>query len=259
MKISILMPTIRTNLLEGVYNSIEKSFSQEWEMVLIGPYDLPDALKDKKNIVFVKSFSNPIRCRQIGLIYCTGDYICYAADDVTFYPGALDLAYEKVKDQDYKTLVIGKYCEANEENPLMRSDIYWDLWYHAPLREVLTTPEMQKYLLINTGLISRKFMLEIGGFDCQFEACAMACVDLSIRLQNDDAKCILQNEPLFHSTHLPGLTGDHAPIDRAQITHDQPLFFDIYRRIKQDERKAIDINNWKSVPDYWERRFGKKS
>lgn len=256
MKISVIIPSIRYTLLEGVYNSIAKSFTQgEWELIIASPYPLPEALQDKTNIVYIKDDGTPIRGRQRALIAATGDYICYAADDVTFFENSLDKAYETIKNENYKTIIVGKYLEGKIENPFMQSDVYWTLFTHDLLKPMIPV-DKRHYLLINTGLISRQLMLEIGGFDCGFEACAIACVDLSIRLQNYGAKCILQNDAIFHSTHLPGSQGDHGSIDRAQITHDQPRMLAMYT--SNFNRTRINVENWRDTPDWWERRWGKR-
>ncbi len=254
--ISILMPSIRNPLLVGVYNSIAHSFSGQWELVIVSPYPLPDELKGKKNIVHVLDHGSPIRARQIGIEHARGKYICYAADDVLFFKNSLDLAYAKIAE--YDTIVLGKYCEGQEVNPYMMSDLYYRLNHHAPLTEIMSRiPGGENYWLLNTGLISTELMKEIGGFDCSFEACAMACVDLSIRLQNFGVDVIVQQEPFFHSTHLPGLMGDHGPIHVAQTTHDMPLFAEMYKGDGVGRTK-IDLDNWKKSPDWWTRRFGEK-
>lgn len=254
--ISVLMPSIRSSLLRGVYNSIASSFHGSWELVVVSPYPLPDDLKGLRNVVHVQDHGSPIRARQIGLEHARGEYICYAADDVLFFKNALDLAYAKVDLDDYKQIVLGKYCEGDEINPYMRSDIYYILSHHAPLVGPMSRiPGGDRYWLLNTGLISTKLMKEIGGFDCRFEACAMACVDLSIRLQNYGAQIIVQQEPFFHSTHLPGIMGDHEPIHVAQTTHDMPLFAEMYKKDGAD-RKVINLDNWIDSPDWWTRRFG---
>lgn len=257
--LSVLIPSIRSHLLEGVYNSIEKSFHGSWEMIIVSPYPLPKALEGKDNILYIKDAGTPIRARQIGLVNARGLYICYAADDVEFYPEVLDMAFKKLEGEDYKTVILGKYVEGDEVNAFMRSDKYYYLSTHDLLRDVmLRIPRGDKYWLINTGLISTQLMKEIGGFDCQFEACAMACVDLSIRLQNYGVKVVVQQEPFFRSTHLPGVIGDHEPIHNAQVSHDQPMFMYMYLVENSDKRAVIDLDNWKYAPEWWERRFGRK-
>lgn len=255
--ISVLIPSIRSSLLEGVYNSLKESCHEKWELIVIGPYDLPDALKEYTNINYIYDMGSPIRSRQRGLIAAQGRYICYAADDVLFYPNSLDIAYKKLLFRPYNDLVVGKYMEGKEDNPEMQSDNYWNLYHHDFLKPLLSDTQ-RNYKLINTGLISTALMMEIGGFDCSFEACAMACCDLSIRLQNYGANIILQQEPIFHSTHLPAHEGDHKPIHTAQVGHDMPLFQMMYCTDEGKKRTKIDINNWENTSDYWTRRFGEK-
>lgn len=256
-KISILIPSIRPHLLEGVYNSITKSFSQEWELVLASPYPLPSSLKEKTNVVYINDAGTPIRGRQMALLEANGDYICYSADDCTFYPNSLDISYNTIKDKDYKTIVLGKYLEGSEDNPFMLTDSYYHLITHDFLKPIMQNFP-KTYKLLNTGLFSRKLLLEIGGFECRFEACAMSCCDLSIRVQNYECPIIIQNEPFFHATHLPMRLGDHASIHEAQTIHDQPLFLHMYMDERSKYRTIIDIDNWKNSPSWWVRRFGKQ-
>ena len=138
----------------------------------------------------------------------------------------------------------------------MDSDEYYSLKTHDFLKRPMEG--LPDYLLLNTGLLSKKLMLEIGGFDCQFECCAMACVDLSIRVQNYGCKIIIQNEPIFRSSHLPGTQGDHAPIHNAQLTHDQPLFLYMYLNPVNKRRTTIPLGNWENTDSWWTRRFGQK-
>ncbi len=261
--LTILIPGIRTDLWMKVYKSAQLACTKKsWEIVFVGPYPPPETMSMFNNVQFINSFSSPIACRQMGLLNARGDWICYAADDVEFCPGAFDVAFSIINENQNnpRTVVVGKYLEGisetNLDNPLMRDNPYWSLYYHTGLHSVLR-PFMRDYYLVNTGLVSRKLLTDIGGWDCQFEACAMACVDLSIRLQNEGAQCLLQNEPIFKSTHLSGHAGDHGPIHDAQTLHDEPLFFDMWHKKENENRGVIDINSWKQCPARWERRFGK--
>lgn len=256
-KITILIPSIRPHLLDGVYASIEASFSQEWELVLISPYPLPKSLLHKSNILYIHDAGTPIRARQRGLLASTGDYICYAADDVTFYPKALDIAYNTIKNKDYKTIILGKYREGEEVNSFMDSDSYYYLMTHDALRPIMHNIP-KTYKLLNTGLMSRKLLLEVGGFDCKYETCAVSCLDLSIRLQNYDCPIIIQNEPIFYATHSPGHLGDHSPIHQGQTQHDFPLFIQRYSDERAKHHTTIDIHNWEQASVWWIRRFGPK-
>ena len=255
MDISVLMPSIRIYFLPKVYERIEASFHGTWEMVVVSPYDIPEQLKGK-NVVWIKDMGSPVRCRQIGLCACNGKYICYAADDSNFLPDSLDKAYELIKDKDYKYIILGKYSEGMKDNKQTVTDEYYHLSYHRPHKSIIERLG-RDYLFINTGLVSREFMWEVGGFDCEYEACAMACCDLSIRLQNEGGQIIIMQEPLFWSTHIAGTNGDHAPIHNAQLGHDMPHYNTTYMNNKTCMRGKIPLDNWKDAPPVWERRFGK--
>lgn len=258
MDISILIPGIRTPLWKKVYDSIVKSFSGTWEVFFVGPYS-PENMIDMPNARFIQSYASPLVCRQIALVRSQGKWICWAADDVWFCEGALDKAFETVKDKDYKTMVIGKYAEGIDKHPsniaMVNNDAYWTLDFHGFLKNTMKIFP-KNYFLINTGLVSRELLMEIGGFDCQFEACAMGCCDISLRLQIHGGQGILQNDPIFHSSHLPGQEGDHGPIHDGQTMHDMPLFLEIWEGKEYAHRVCIDINNYFSQPQRWVRRFG---
>lgn len=72
--LSILIPTIRTYNLVNLYNSIFvacKNYS--WELILVGPFDLPQELKSIENVRFIKSYANVSRSTQIGVLHCSAD------------------------------------------------------------------------------------------------------------------------------------------------------------------------------------------
>lgn len=257
--ISVIMPTIRINLLQGVYESLKECYHGTWELVLVGPTSPPAELMANKNVTWIHSFMSPIGCRQLALLASKGDWICYAADDVTFLPNALDEAYQIVKEHNfyYKFIVSGKYLEntspQNPDNPGMRQDIYYHLNYHDALKPAMA--KFPDWIIVNTGLVSRKLLMEVGGWDCDFEVCSIACCDISIRLQNYGAEVHLQNNPIFRSTWYNGVGGDHEPIHNAHTYHDLPLLTSIWTSPDSINRKVVDINKWKALPHRWSRRF----
>lgn len=255
-RLSILCPSIRSDKLINLYKSIPESFSDTWELIVISPYVLPTEVK-ADNVRLIQDMGTPIRCQQIGLINATGDYITWAADDGYFLAGALDIAFEKLKNQDYKTLIMGKYVEGEYigdfDNSYMLGDTYYYLKKHRN-SEMKFIPD--DALMLNVGVVSRQLLNEIGGWDCQFEVCPMAYNDCAIRLKRYGAKFIIQNELMFKCSHLPGRQGDHAPIHTGQVYHDQPLFNYIYSSPDAVNRIKIDIDNWKESPTKWLRRWG---
>ena len=278
-QLTVLCPGIRTKNWLRLYESIGESFAHSWEIIFIGPYGLPEELRDKPNVTWIEDWGSPIRCQQIGLLSAQGVFITWAADDGFFLPGALTIAFNKffegvidtakTENQevvfkamdwhtstgiafDYKKLVMGKYQEGPRVNDGMEKDWYYILSNH----ESMKIPGVTKgFYMLNVGIVPTILLREVGGWDAaSFEVCPMAYNDLALRLQNFGVEFVIQDEMMFSCSHLPGLAGDHAPIHNAQIYHDEPLFKYIYKN-HGATRIFIDIDNWKDAPDRWTRRF----
>lgn len=254
MKLSVLLSGIRHWSWERLYDSIERSYTgRDWELIIVSPYELTLPLKNKNNILWIQDWGTPIRCQQIALNHTRGEYINWASDDGYFTDGSMDIGF-KLLDGDYKTVIIGKYLEGDNYSPNMKDDSYYLLNNHIG--------SMCKYLpdntpLLNVGLVSRKLLLEVGGWDAKkFEVCPYAYNDLSVRLRNYNCKFIHQQEVMFICGHMPGETGDHGPVHRAQIFRDEPMFKVIYNKEDSKNRINIDLDNWKNSPEKWQRRFG---
>lgn len=250
MKLSVLCPAIRPINWERLFYSIEKSFSGDFELILISPLDLPEELRNEPRIKLIKSFASPMVCQQMALIEARGEYITWAADDGVFCDGALDLAFSKL-DGDYKTVIMGKYIEGDQFGTSMLNNEYYILSNHKASNFSFIEPGRW---MLNVGIVSKKVLEEVGGWDCEFEVCPMAFNDLSIRLQRYGCKYIIQDEIMFRCSHMGGTSGDHAPIHNAQIQHDEPLFWEKFRH-NGHTRIKIDINNHEKQSKVWKRRF----
>lgn len=254
MKLSILVPGIRTGKWERLYNSISDAFSGDWEIIFISPYELPSELAFKQNLKIIEDWGTPIRAQQRGLLEAKGDYIVWASDDGYFLKDSLNIGFKMLEGADEKTIVMGKYIEGeNNGDYAMQSDKYYVLSNHKASKCQYIK---DNYYMLNVGIVPRNLLLEVGGWDCQFEVCPMAYNDLAVRLQNYGVKFIIQNEIMFQCSHLPGHMGDHGPVHDAQIYHDEPLFKKIYNGdYNSPDRVKIDLDNWKNAPEKWERRF----
>ena len=80
-------------------------------------------------------------------------------------------------------------------------------------------------------------------------------MDFAIRTQRAGSEYFMIPHPIFTCSHMPGTTGDHAPVHYAQLEHDQPLLKEIYNNPDCLNRVKIDINNWKGAEKRWNRRF----
>ena len=244
MKLSIIVPSIRPDNLERLYQSIFKSFSQPFEMIVISPYlrkILPPEIK------WIQSHRSPNACQQQGLMLATGGYITFAADDGIFLPGALDNALDMAEE---RTIIVGKYLEGNNPHPDMNKEAYYKFGYHKAY-QLKGVPA--DGLIFNCGIISRKFMLELGGYDAQnFQTTTIGHADLSIRAKKAGAEMVLMDSPLFKCSHEPGRSGSHAPVHNATKT-DLKNFSKIYA--KPNDRINIPLDNWEKTEPIWKERF----
>ena len=256
--VSILVPGIRNDRWEHLYRSIKEScISYNWELILVGPHPLPPELEKKDNVIYIQDFGAPTRCRQQALLEATGNWIFYAGDDLTFLPNSLDIALYRLEQDgvDERTVLLGKYTEGKRDNLEMLSNEYYTFQYHD------STRALQQYVpykawIIMAGLVPTKLMKEIGGWDCRFNVCAVACLDLSLRLQNYGINLLIHDEPFFHANHLPNEAGDHGPIAHSQTYYDMPLLHQIYADPQERKRTLISLDNWQNTPKIWQLRFG---
>ena len=254
MDLSVIVPSIRPQNLRRLYDSIISSTNgNDFEMIVISPYPLPDDLQGK-NFSLITDFGSPVRCMQLGLLKCQGKYTTWAADDGAFTIGSLKIALDNLKEKPDNHVIIGKYYEGEGENPFMNTRKYYLINTHDGSKSKHIPKDC---LMVMEGVLSTSLLKEIGGWDCQFEVCPMAFLDLSIRLYRAKAVITLQDEVMFECSHLPGHDGDHGPVHDAQTGHDEPIFKGIYSQSECSQRTKIDLNNWESSPARWKRRFGK--
>jgi len=251
--LTVICPGIRTHNWERLYQSmIESCGDYTWELIFVGPKntDSSTVLADER-VSFIEDWGTPIRCQQIGLIHAQGEYINWAADDGYFLPNilntGLNIAYENPGH-----IVMQKYYEG-AVNSVMENEDYYKINYHDATRSNFVP---DSYFGLNVGCVPRKILLELGGWDCLFEVCPMAYADFACRAQRAGVKFVIQDEMAFKCGHMPGRSGDHAPIHDAQLINDEPMFKHIYNDPESKNRVTIPLNNWQKIAPRWARRFG---
>lgn len=255
IKLSVLVPGIRPYNWEKLYNSVKSAFSGEFEVIFVGPCDLPLELNQYDNVSLYKCMRSPIASQQIALIESKGEFISWAADDGVYLPGSLDIAVNSLENEPYTTIVTARYLEGNDPNGNMSEDWYYDLYNH----ESMQLPGVpQKCKMLNCGVISRSLLIQLGGWDAySFQVCPLAYTDFAIRAHRFGSKFILQKEVMFSCSHLPGTMGDHSPIHFTQLEKDQPMFSGIYSVPSTYlTRQNIPLDNWKKSEEVWSPRFG---
>ncbi len=258
MKLSIFLAGIRPQNWLALYNSIPDATAlpkEEYELVIVSPYDLPPELQKVDNVRWIEDRGCPTRCYQLGALHSRGEYVLWVADDGTFnIANSIDDAFA-VRPNHRKGIATLRYLEGTPNKIIyrkMQDPGWWNIGHHPMLVHAPYAPN--NYLLIMLGLMSRDYLMEIGGWDCRFEHVGLGCVDLSIRLQNDGAEVIL-GEKMMDISMLPGRSGDHGPIRDAHKS-DKGLFNQMYHSETGKGKSKIDFDNWKLAPEVWPRRFG---
>ena len=260
IKLSVILPAKRKERWENLYNSIENAFSDSWELVIITHLSLPDSLKNKSNIKLINSSRAPLPKQQMGMIQSEGEYITYMSDDGVMVGGSMDRTFRLLKGKNYKFFVVNKYLEGEKTNLIkgefktnydfMRDDSYYLLVTHdsSNFKYVPYSSPIMSF-----ATISKKLMIELGGWDCQFQTCPMAYSDLAARLIKHGCEYIIQDDIVHICGHMPGTTGDHSAIHHVQTEQDEPLFQKMYGD-NYIERIKIPLDNWKHSEEIWSAR-----
>lgn len=244
MKLSVIVPSIRSCNLVTFNESIKSSFSGDYELIVISPYKkLPEL-----DCIWIESHANPTVCQQLGLLFSSGDYVCFGWDDGLYLPGAIDKMFLQMEP---KTAVSGKYIEGDIAPAYMSSKKYYIINTHDRASSPYITND---FLIFNTGIVLKEDLLFIGGFDCRFETTGLSAVDMAIRLQLSGVKVVLSEDVVLKCTWLPGDEGDHGPINQAS-EDDFALLHKKYRQPIFHKRIIVPLDNWKDQPARWERRF----
>ncbi len=258
--LSVCLAAIRRHNWKRLYDSIVSSMGDyTFELIFCGPYEEgPEELKGLENVKYIQDFGAPTRAQQISMIAATGRYITWAADDGWYLPPGdnnITLA-ECIEELDTdienpKRCLVTRYNEGVGDG---LGDPNVGLYCLNTHRPVASPHYGNTFLIYNCAIMTTEYFLELGGFDCEFEACPMAFCDFGARAQLDGQDPSLAGL-LFECTHFPAETGDHAPIHNAQLDADQPRYKSIWQQPQAPDRIKLDINNWKNVPAVWTRRF----
>lgn len=250
--VSVFMPSIRVHNLLKMYESILASCKRySFELVLVGPFDLPEELKRYNNIKTLKDLGSPSRCAQIASLQCEGRLLYHCVDDAIFLDDGIDKAIDFYSTNCSKKDVVNmRFREGPNYSGQSMPIEYWTAWHHESLR-LQGIPRNFKISLHH--LIDKEYFKEIGGYDCSFEYQNFNLHDLMFRIQTDGGKIF--DSPTDVTTCDHGQS-DHKVIEDAYHQSDYPLFVRLYSNPNiLDSRIKIDTNNWSQQPQIWTRRF----
>ena len=248
--LSVLVPTIRPQNLPRLYESIEKSYSGEWELILCGPYYPPKEIQEKKNVIFIQSWRSPAAAQQTALLFATGKLLTWGADDGIFLPKMLDeaITYYSSK-KDINTILSCMYKEGGGEN--MQSTNYYKITSAPAMRALYIKPES---IVINVGILSTTLVKVLGGWDSQLESASIAHQDFAVRAANFGCNIELFPFQIFECSHLKEELGDHGPVHRSHIKNEK-VFREIYSKPESVYRFKIDLYNCFHTDSVWKERF----
>jgi len=257
VKLSIIMPAIRKERWDEVYKSILASTKCSFELIIVGPYPPTDFLSDKARVKYIKDLGTPTRANNLGALVAEGDLVCWTSDDGLFLPENLDKLIEEYESMpaNLKNVVVAKYYEGiNYSSRNQQSNEYYTIGFSSAT-SIPNAEETNGWYLFNFSLFKLEYFLELGGLDCQFQACPMAYTDFSVRAQADGAVVKMSEHVILNCDHMPGEMGDHGPIHNAQVFEDEPLLKSKYKNGLQGIDLKIDINNWKNSESPWTKRY----
>jgi len=263
MKLSVITPAIRTERWVDMYNSIDKAFSGEWELIIVTSKELPDELKDKKNIKVIYSRRSPMAKQQIGFCEAQGEYVTVVSDDSVWMEGALD----KVFANGVEDITVMKYLEGKEfafpewyleqvaedmrfktNYDFMRADKY----YWTDTHDSSKMPGIPHHSpILSVALLKRELIGSVGGWDCRFQSQAMGNIDLAARLMILGYSFKIADIVVSKCGYMEQDTGDHSAIHYAQLEDDQPLLDKLYA--EKTDRGIINLENWKDSDEVWGR------
>ena len=252
--LTIFIPGFRAPNWPNVYKSAEKACKRyNWEMVFVGPFEPPEELKEKENVLFVKDYGTVTRCAQKGMLEIRSDLFFLTVDDCVFSEDSIDLAMDLYKKEcGYKDVVAMIYGEGGN---LMETK-YWEVKTHHDF----SLPGInQEWKIANQCLMNKNYFIELGGLDCtNFEYIDKPIHDFMFRLQKDGGKIIFSPSHVCIATWFPEEEGDHSPVHHAMIGNDTPYFNMLYSLPQYFEgRLKLSYDNWKASPRVWKRRFSK--
>jgi glycosyltransferase involved in cell wall biosynthesis len=269
--VSIILPSIRPQNLERFYSSaINACKKNSFEVVVVSPYELPNALQKVSNVKYVRSFASPTVASQVGTMLCNSKFLYNTTDDGLIQEGAIDdavdtfnsLASQTPESEAQKIIVNMIYeegvlhpdtLEPLESHNSFHPPEYWLAHYHGPLR----LPGIRSdWAMCMHFFMLTEYYYYMGGYDCRFEYSNHAIHDLMFRCQAFGSQVVPLSRTAYKCSHLPERTGDHGPIHDAQTGPDTQLFNSIYgKQFAAQERFRLSYRNWKSQPDVWTRRF----
>jgi len=164
MSVSLFASAIRTPLWESCFESLNGT-SCDFEVVFSGHNTKEEVEPFLKKYPFFKYIHTgrikPAQNYQISFNYCSKETILWACDDAEFPNDVIGKAYRYWKSQNNEKLILS--LQTKESGYGQKECALFDMNVHRFFGGRSSTP-----LMAPIAMMSRKFMEELGGFDCRF-------------------------------------------------------------------------------------------
>lgn len=260
--LTLILPSIRPHLWDRFFRSFVRSVRKHtYTIIIVGPVFPENKILDTNpDVIYLKSYSPPTRCAQIAALLAHSKYLCWVADDGIWFKNSLSQCIGAMNDvSNDKDFMCMRYYEGVDFSGNDRSQPidYWMAHHHPTLR----LPGIPKhYKLGLSNIYHLDYFRQIGGFDCRYEQLNMSTHDLAFRAQNDGGVCHLSPNVVISYDWIPDVKNkERIPFINAHEQNDWPLFRSVYSKPHNPDYVNINYDNWKDIPDVWERRWSKKT
>lgn len=212
--LSIIIPSIRIQNWQNLIKSISVSCTKyPYEIIFVGPL-YNNYIDDYTNIKFIRDFGSPNRCQQIGSLLAENEYIHFGSDDCIYKPFSIDNAMDLMA----KTPIIT--CNYSEDGNIQNTMKIIEAYGNNKFLEI-----KDDWVYFNVPFIKLD-IFKIFNFDCKYQTTCWGHTNLAARVQNKISQSLIgiYPESIFECSHMPNITGDHAPIHYS-FFEDKEIFY----------------------------------
>ena len=161
IKVSLIASSNRPDLYEDFFRSLIGT-SVSYEVIFVGnKVPSMEIMANCKHLKYIETRDiKPAQCYEIARRDAIGEVIIWVADDCEFPNDVIGRAYKHYKTLDEKTILS---IQTKESGYGLREGKLFPMAMHRLHAGNLATP-----LMAPLGLISRKFLEDLGGFDRRF-------------------------------------------------------------------------------------------
>lgn len=255
-KLSLIIPSISPERWYSLAKGMELACRRHsFEIIFVGPKPLTNEMLGCPYAKAIRDFGCPARCLQMGALIAEGEYLAWASDDCFLEPDMMDEALDyfdsSLTEQDGMALLYSEgenYTGTQHEDPS-----YWIAYTHPDLRLAGVNSEWK---IAPIGMYKRATFCKHGGFDCAFETVNFNTHDLAFAVQHAGGRVVTSPHRVFRYNWSPDSSRPaYQPVFMAFI-QDQHRMRTLYSNPNYINERNISLDNWRSQPALWPKRYG---